>query len=110
MHHSSIRCPEVRATTTCCHCWAKMRTPLSYDIFLGRGLSRDLLDGMYMLCEVLWCGCAACALFSCMVKPAEVKVTQHTRLLACGVLHHDVDTSVNRLCLCINNAIIVCFP
>ena len=22
-------------------------------------LSRDLLDGMYMLCEVLWCGCAA---------------------------------------------------
>ena len=79
-------------------------------IFLGEGLSRDLLDGMYMLCEVLWCGCAACALFSCMVKPAEVKVTQHTRLLACGVLHHDVDTSVNRLCLCINNAIIVCFP
>ena len=33
-------------------------------------------------------------------------VTQHIiRLLACGVLlllHHDVDTSVNWLCLCIN--------
>ena len=45
-----------------------------------------------------------------IVKPAEVKVTQHTPLLMCGVLHHDVDTSVNWLCLCINNAIIVCFP
>jgi len=30
-------------------------------------------------------------------------VTQHTRLLVCGVLHHDVDTLVNWLCLCINN-------
>ena len=28
-------------------------------IIPSRLLSRDLLDGMYMLCEVLWCGCAA---------------------------------------------------
>ena len=69
----------------------------------SRLLPRDLLDGMYMLREVLVCWLEALLATLEGLAWSQLKVTQHTRLLVCGVLHHDVDTSVNRLCLCINN-------